>query len=285
MEKLETDIDNNELTNSYREALKDDNFKKLVNRLKVSEEIGKNYTSKLENTICELKNCSKCKGLMFCKNNLEGHVDYPILKNNKLVFYFTPCKYKKEFNKINKEKNTITMKDIKLDDKKRVPVIKWIKEFLDNSKNNERVKGLYLYGNFGCGKTYILSALFNELEKRRGTCEIVYFPELLRDLKSDFDNFGGKMDYLKEVDYLLIDDIGAEKVTEWGRDEILGTVLQYRMNNNKTTFFTSNLSLKDLEVHLADSKLEVNTIKARRIIERIKYLTDEMEILGENRRV
>ena len=93
------------------------------------------------------------------------------------------------------------------------------------------------------------------------------------------------MEYLMDVDYLLLDDIGAEKVTEWSRDEILGTILQYRMNNNKVTFFTSNLSLKELELNLAGTKWEIDVIKARRIIERIKYLSTEMQLLGENRRV
>ncbi len=281
MEKLQLEKSN--LKDSYLEALKDPKLQALVKKLKISDEVAMNYTSKLEQTIEELSNCSKCKGLPFCQNPLEGHYTCPVVKDQRLSFGLKPCKYLEEI-KENKNKK-ITMKDIRIDDKRRAPVIKYFKEFLDKVEHNEKVKGLYLYGNFGCGKTFLITALFSELEKRRKSCEIVYYPELLRDLKSDFDDFGGKMEYLMDVDYLLLDDIGAEKVTEWSRDEILGTILQYRMNNNKVTFFTSNLSLKELELNLAGTKGEIDVIKARRIIERIKYLSTEMQLLGENRRV
>ena len=45
----------------------------------------------------------------------------------------------------------------------------------------------------------------------------------------------------ENIPYLLIDDIGAENVSAWGRDEILGTLLQHRMNENLVTFFQDNL--------------------------------------------
>ena len=92
------------------------------------------------------------------------------------------------------------------------------------------------------------------------------------------------VNYLENVDLLLIDDIGAEKVTEWGRDEILGTILQKRMNNYKTTFFTSNLTLEQLEEHLIINSSGDEVFKARRIIERIKKLTEDMELKSENKR-
>ena len=143
---------------------------------------------------------------------------------------------------------------------------------------------LLLKGSWGCGKTYLISALFNELSKKRISTEIVYYPELLRDIKSDFDTYGDRMDYLENVDLLLIDDIGAEKVTEWSRDEILGTILQKRMNNYKTTFFTSNLNMEELENHLRINSYSDDEIKARRIIERVKQLTEDMELVSENKR-
>ena len=88
----------------------------------------------------------------------------------------------------------------------------------------------------------------------------------------------------KNIKYLLIDDIGAENVTSWGRDEILGTLLQYRMNEKLPTFFTSNLNILELEEHLATSKDKTDKVKARRIIERIRTLCEDIEIIGKNRR-
>ena len=103
-------------------------------------------------------------------------------------------------------------------------------------------------------------------------------------MKEDFSLVEDKLKYLQNVDILLLDDIGAENVTVWGRDEILGTILQYRMNNKLTTFFTSNLNIQELETHLSITKNSEDKVKSRRIIERIKQLTDDLELISENRR-
>lgn len=64
-----------------------------------------------------------------------------------------------------------------------------------------------------------------------------------------------------KLDLLLLDDIGAETVTNWSRDEILGTILQYRMENNLSTFITSNLNISELEGH--SSLVKIIRIKLR----------------------
>lgn len=56
------------------------------------------------------------------------------------------------------------------------------------------------------------------------------------------------------------------------------------MNNYKTTFFTSNLNIEQLEEHLIISSNIDEMVKAKRIIERIKQLTEDMELIGENKR-
>lgn len=287
-----SDVDKKELIKNYNDTIKNNTMvRKLVKKLEVEPEIAMKYTSSLEDSANELKNCEDCRGLIYCKNRLEGHVFYPEKTNSGLIFTYAPCHYTKEQRKREEERNTrdkdilnASFKDIDLTDKKRVKVIKWLKEFCDKYDKNGEFKGLYLHGNFGCGKTYLISALFNELAKKRISTEIVYYPELLRDIKADFDTYGDRMEYLEDVDLLLIDDIGAEKVTEWSRDEILGTILQSRMNNYKTTFFTSNLNMQELENHLRINSNSDDEIKARRIIERVKQLTEDMELVSENKR-
>jgi len=50
---------------------------------------------------------------------------------------------------------------------------------------------------------------------------------------------------------LILDDIGAESISEWVRDEVLGAILQYRMSENLPTCYTSNFDYELLEQYLA----------------------------------
>lgn len=285
------------LKRSYADAIKDPEFKKLVTRIKAKEEIAINYTTKLEESVSELNNCSKCKSLHECKNKVTGYVYYPRLEDDRLFFDYVACKYKKKELKETEEIHSdfidmpfeikrARMKDIDTEDSKRVPIIKWLTNFYKKYKKDNQQKGLYLQGSFGSGKTYMLSALLNELSKDNYSSIIIYYPELLRNLKEAFEtnDFSYRINKIKKADLLMLDDIGAETVTAWNRDEILGTVLQYRMDNKLPTFFTSNLTLKELEQHFILNQSPSEAIKARRIIERIKQITDYEELISKNRR-
>ena len=284
------------LKKDYATAVKNPEFKKVVNTLKIKENVAYKYTSKLERTVCELNNCSNCKSLHTCQNKVEGMVYYPTIKDEKLEFNYVACKYKKkdikqkeeiksEFFEMPYDIKMAKMSNIEINST-RAKIIKWINKFYDDFKSDKQTKGLYLSGSFGSGKTYILSALLNELSKLNYSCIIVYYPELLRSIKESFnsDDYNERINEIKKCDLLLLDDIGAETTTPWNRDEILGTILQYRMDNKKATFFTSNLNIKELENHFITSNKDEEVIKARRIIERVKYLTDELELIGENKR-
>lgn len=284
----------NTVKKNYMLSLEDPNFIKLVNRLDAPEEVLIKYTSKLQNTVEELENCKGCKGLSYCKNRVQGYVNYPVTEGLGLVFDYIPCKYEK--NNL-KEKTNVTyfevpkfiyeakMSDLILE-KERLNLIKYLNKFIDNFDTKIKEKGLYLCGSFGSGKTYIISAAINEISKKGARCVIVYYPNLLKTLKASFntEDFDLKLEEIMKSDILLMDDIGAENNTAWSRDEILGTILQYRMDNNLTTFFTSNLNLEELEAHLKLTNTSSDTVKARRIIERIKQLTNYMELISNNKR-
>ncbi len=283
----------NDLRREFILASKDEMFLKLCNRLKTDELTLMKNTSKLENTVCELKNCSKCKALDTCKNEIEGHVYYPTKVNDNIEFIYKPCK----FYKSNKKKNNTIFFDTPvvlqnaslselISEKERTNIKKYIKEFLKSKINNENVKGMYLSGSFGSGKSYILSALLNELSNKGFKTINVYYPSLLKRLKASFNeyNYDEVLDEITTCDILLIDDIGAENNSPWARDEVLGTILQYRMDNNLTTFFTSNFTIEELENFLSETSKGTDEIKARRIIERIKYLTVEEQLISKNKR-
>ena len=274
-------------------------FKRLANKTKLPTETLMKYTTKLELCAKEYKNCANCKNIMECRNEVNGYVLTPEAHDGSIEFSYVPCKYKIKLDEENKYLENIyyfdiprdileaRLKDVNIKDKNRFPVIKWIKEFITKYENDKHIKGLYLNGNFGCGKTYLISAMLNELARKGEKVAIIYYPEFLRNLKESFNDsieYKNKFDYIKKVPLLLLDDIGAESVTEWSRDEVLGTILQYRMEESLPTFFTSNLNIKELEQHLAVTSKEVDNVKARRIIERIKQLTEDITMISVNLR-
>ena len=157
---------------------------------------------------------------------------------------------------------------------------------MNHYNDDNKPKGLYLNGSFGSGKTYLISALFNEMAKKGIRSAIVYYPEFLRGLKSSFQtDYNDKFNYIKKVPLLLLDDIGAENCSSWSRDEVLGPILQYRMESDLPTFFTSNLNLEELELSLTLSSSPSEKVKARRIVERVKQLSINIELISKNRRV
>lgn len=283
---------NDELRRDFVLASSDETFKKLCNRLKCDDEILMKYTSKLTDSACELKNCSRCKGLSYCKNAVKGHVYFPIVTKDFIEFSYKSCKYFKE----KKKNNTIFFETPKMlmnaslseliTEKERASILKYIKDFLKKKVNGETVKGLYLSGSFGSGKSYILSALLNELSLKGYKCVNINYPLLLNKLKASFSdyNYNDVMEEIMTCDVLLIDDIGAENNSPWSRDEVLGTILQYRMDSDLTTFFTSNFTINELETELSETNKGTDLIKARRIIERIKYLTVEDKLISKDKR-
>ncbi len=285
-------VNKKDLLKEYQNNLQDETFKNLVSTLKIDEKVGSLYNSALLDSVEELKNCQNCSGLSTCQNKVLGHYLYPKKVGNVIDLVYIPCKYKKEQAKLLSSKNTASkelinarFKEIDVSDKKRVKLIKWLKNFYDEYDGIKDLKGLYLHGSFGSGKTYLIYALLNELKiNRKIEYAALYFPEILRVLKDDWNTYSDKIEYFCSVPLLLLDDIGAETVSEWGRDEVLGTILQARMNNHLPTFFTSNLNLEELDYHLSISKNNIDKVKARRIIERIKQLTEDMEIITENKR-
>lgn len=158
------------------------------------------------------------------------------------------------------------------------------------SDSDQYQPGFYLYGNFGVGKTYLLGAIANELAIHGVASTMVHFPSLAVELKNSINDKNvdtGKMvDAIKKSPILMIDDIGADAMSSWIRDDILGVILEYRMQAELPTFFSSNFSMKKLEEeHLAvNQKGDIEQLKAKRIMERIRFLAKEVTLTGENRR-
>ena len=298
-DKVNNEINNNkiDIRLEYFNSRKDEGYKSFTDKIDLNDEYLMKYNFELKQAYKECENCKNCKGLDFCKNEVKGCVYTPKIVDKELIFNYKTCKYKNklldeiEYLKdsyvfsVSKDVINAKMKDIYTDDKNRVEIIKWMTKFIKDYREGKKVKGLYLNGSFGSGKSYLISAMINELVKDGKKGALIYYPNFLLNLKSAFGkDFNEQFEYAKNADLLLFDDIGTENVTPWSRDEILASILQYRMEEGLPTFFTSNLNLEELEAHLSADSKKVDKLKAKRIIERINYMCDELKLISKNNR-
>jgi DNA replication protein DnaC len=151
--------------------------------------------------------------------------------------------------------------------------------------NVESGTGLYIWSaNTGNGKTswackimgyYFRKIAFSSGLENEGL--YIYLPTFLDDLRNSYNNpsaeFDEELEMVKNCKLLIIDDIGAERVTEWVRERLV-SIINTRVSNNLCTIYTSNLSLKGLADKLGDE----------RISSRIKGSVTEINLLGKDNR-
>ena len=218
----------------------------------------------------------------------HGYADVSYEETPELIAAEKEAAIKKRLNLINfpSSLKNVSFLDVYRDDVQRLTVLKRMIEFVNDYPNN--LKGLYLYGDFGVGKSFMVAALAHDLSEKRGVSStLLHYPSFVIDVKNAIGDGNVKtlVDEIKLSEVLILDDIGAEQSTAWVRDEILQVILQYRMQEDLPTFFTSNFNFEDLEQHFAKVKKGNNeTWEARRVMERIRYLAEETRLEGVNRR-
>ncbi|WP_225047016.1 primosomal protein DnaI [Lacticaseibacillus kribbianus] len=148
-------------------------------------------------------------------------------------------------------------------------------------------KGLYLTGPFGVGKTFLMGAIANDLANQGIASTLVHWPTFTVEMKAAIGDktVMPKLTAIKKAPVLMIDDIGAESLSPWIRDDVLGIILQYRMQEELPTLFTSNKTMRELTDFLAGVEVGNNEgLKAQRIMERIRFLATEVVVGGRDRR-
>ncbi len=170
--------------------------------------------------------------------------------------------------------------------KARAQVLSLLSDFIGNVGSHDN-KGLYLYGDFGVGKSFVLAALAHDLsEKYSLATTMLHYPSFAVNVKNAIATGSVKeeIDVVKQAPILILDDIGAEQQSSWLRDDVLQVILQHRMQENLPTFFTSNFSFADLEKRMSQGKSGDETWQAKRVMERIRFLAQEVHLEGENLR-
>jgi DNA replication protein DnaC len=106
-------------------------------------------------------------------------------------------------------------------------------------------RGLFFEGQPGVGKTHLAVAMLKQVIERTGARGIFYDTrDLLRLIRSTYDasTRTTELEILRPVmtaDLLVLDDLGAEKTSEWVEDT-MNLIVNTRYNERRLTIFTSN---------------------------------------------
>jgi DNA replication protein DnaC len=105
------------------------------------------------------------------------------------------------------------------------------------------ISWVYVYGPPGNGKTHLAAAAVNHLSAQRSPVLFHTAPDLLMMIRSGID--GNRADRLvrlcQRVPWLVIDDLGAERLTDWAC-EVWFRILNARCNQRSRTLFASNVA-------------------------------------------
>jgi DNA replication protein DnaC len=107
-------------------------------------------------------------------------------------------------------------------------------------------KGLLFYGPHGVGKTHLAVGILKAAIRTKGARGFFFETrELLRLVRDTYNRSVEETEMevlqpLLEADLLVLDDLGAERTSEWVQ-ETLGLVVNTRYNARRPTIFTSNL--------------------------------------------
>src|SRR4051794_38504163 len=153
-----------------------------------------------------------------------------------------------------------------------------VDDYLENWEDNrEAGKGLYFCGSVGAGKTHLAVAVMNELiQRKRVPSLFVTVPELLDNLRGAYNDPGRHLDEwmaaVKNADFLVLDDLGSERSTEWVKERIF-VIVNHRYREALPTIFTSNIGPEDLPAQLGD-----------RTASRIIAMCEGVELIGADYR-
>ncbi len=125
---------------------------------------------------------------------------------------------------------------------------------------------LLLLGGNGCGKTHLAAAIARDRIEAGDSVAMVNVPDLLDELRASFapdatQSYDRLFGRLLEVDLLVLDDLGAQKSSQWA-EEKLYQLLNHRHLSRSHTVVTANMKVRDFEPRIRSrlADLQVSTV-------------------------
>ena len=151
-----------------------------------------------------------------------------------------------------------------------------MRKFVENFPTfKEEGKGLLLFGTVGTGKTFLAACAANALIDMGIPCLVTNFARIANEVQGLFEGKQEYYDNLNKFPLLVIDDLSAERKTEY-MQEIVFNVIDARYRANLPLIVTTNLTREEL-LHPSD-------LNYQRIFSRLFEMCTPIEVTGKDRR-
>lgn len=242
--------------------------------------------------IDSLNLCRTCQNLETCRQPMKGKVLKMDVVDGFLVESYVSCRKEQVLDqKRSHQRNYRLFHGDRKDLETSLNTLdvsgesrEYMQAFLEVIKSRQDSAGVFLYGQPGTGKTYLLTCLANDLAREGKRVSFVKTPLFIQDFKQSLDDYEYRqtmLGHLKFADVLFLDDLGSEGITKWTRDDILFPVLDYRLQQGKKTYFSSNYTLDEL---IRQYQPDGDQVASLRIQERIRSLARPVRMAGKSRR-
>jgi DNA replication protein DnaC len=150
----------------------------------------------------------------------------------------------------------------------------------DLEANLEAGRGLWLMGDTGTGKTTLAMLVSKAALEDSRSVAIYSLPKLLARIRRTYDSEPGGDSYLSfferltSVDLLHIDDLGAEKRSDWVLEQLYALVNE-RYEAQRSILVTTNLDQQQLE----------EQIGSRTVSRLVEICGDPLPLFGPDHRV
>jgi DNA replication protein DnaC len=162
------------------------------------------------------------------------------------------------------------------DDKKNKELSDAMRKYADQFEEFKKSgTGLLLYGSVGTGKTYYSACISNELIDKGYTVLMTNFARLTNQLQGKFEGKQEYLDSLNDYSLLIIDDLGAERNSEY-MQEIIFNIIDARYRSGLPFIITTNLTI--------DVMMSTDNIANKRIYDRILERCYPVKVDGTSRR-
>ena len=158
------------------------------------------------------------------------------------------------------------------------PQVQVVKRFVrDIEEHLDHGRGLWFYGSVGTGKT-TLAMLVSQAALDAGRSVAIYsLPRLLAEIRATFEtgsegSYVDFLDRLAAVDLLHVDDVGAERTSDWVLEQLYA-IVNARYEDERSVIITTNLERDELVEQIRE-----------RTVSRLEEMCTLVPLYGEDAR-